>query len=342
MRPTFSIIVFTVLSGAGYGLWFLLGVGLAVAWPSCRLSGVEDDPSVPFCTYPSIVVAMLIAGFVLATVGLLASVAHLGKPQRAWRALSQWRSSWLSREGIAALATFLPAVAIGGYLASWWLGDVPKGSDAEAWLYPGVVLRPAGALLALGAAITVMCTANIYASLKPIRAWNNRFVVRVYLWLSLYTGTLLSAAFSAMSATVTDRMPTLLAGVAILAAYCGLLKRLYWRDIDRAAQADVGRATGLDALGDVRTFEQPHTEENYLTHEMGFVLARKHARKLRSIALACAFVVPGLLAVVALVLPPFRAPAAWLALAVGMPGVFVERWLFFAEARHTVMAFYGR
>src|SRR3954464_8861309 len=105
MRPTFSIIVFTVLSGAGYGLWFLLGLGLLAARSSC-----SADP-VP-CIDSALVASALIAGFVLVSIGLLSSVAHLGQPLRAWRALSQWRSSWLSREGVAALLTFLPAVAI--------------------------------------------------------------------------------------------------------------------------------------------------------------------------------------------------------------------------------------
>jgi hypothetical protein len=45
----------------------------------------------------------------LVSLGLLSSTFHLGHPERAWRAFSQWRSSWLSREGVAAVATYLPA-----------------------------------------------------------------------------------------------------------------------------------------------------------------------------------------------------------------------------------------
>ena len=61
-----------------------------------------------------------------------------------------------------------------------------------------------------------------------------------------------------------------------MAALGLLLKILYWRDIDRMPPVSAGAATGLETLGTVRSFEQPHTEENYLTREMGFVLARKH------------------------------------------------------------------
>ena len=91
-----------------------------------------------------------------------------------------------------------------------------------------------------------------------------------------------------------------------------------------------------------RSFEQPHTEQNYLTHEMGFVLARAHARKLRTLAWVAGFLVPAVLATSGLALPALRGGAAWLALISGMTGILVERWLFFAEARHTVIAYYAR
>ena len=48
----------------------------------------------------------LIAGAVLVAVGVIASLWHLGKPARVWRAFSQWRSSWMSREGVFAIACF--------------------------------------------------------------------------------------------------------------------------------------------------------------------------------------------------------------------------------------------
>jgi DMSO reductase anchor subunit len=89
----------------------------------------------------------------------------------------------------------------------------------------------------------------------------------------------------------------------------------------------------------VRSFEQPHTEENYLTHEMGFVLARKHSRRLRAIATVLIVGAPFAIWPLSVVLGDF---ASWLVVALGMLGVFVERWLFFAEARHAVVAYYGR
>ena len=88
MHPALSVIFFTTLSGAGYGLLAWLAIASLVG----GLPG------------PVRIVATLIA-LVLASAGLLASFWHLGKPMRAWRAFSQWRTSWLSREGVAAVLT---------------------------------------------------------------------------------------------------------------------------------------------------------------------------------------------------------------------------------------------
>lgn len=343
MRPTFSIICFTVLSGIGYGAWFLLGIGLTIG-PLCGPRSVPDASGVTLvlCHTPFESFDGLLVAFASVIAGLLCSLGHLGKPQRAWRALSQWRSSWLSREGLAALSTFVPATLL---LAREIFNAIaaartqPEGVATPGWLLPDSLLwQFLGVALATGSLLTVFCTANIYASLKPIRAWHDRHVTPIYLLLSLYSGALLLLAFSMWN---SDRR-ILLVGMIALAPLVAWLKHQYWRSIDVQPAIDAGRATGLDSLGRVRSFEQPHTEENYLTHEMGFVLARKHARKLRVIALSAGFLAPALLAVLGLVVPAVAPVAAWLALSAGVTALFVERWLFFAEAKHAVMAYYQR
>ena len=90
-------------------------------------------------------------------------------------------------------------------------------------------------------------------------------------------------------------------------------------------------------MGAVRPLMPPHTSENYLQHEMGFVVARKHAAKLKMISLALGGVLPVLLLVVA----PFSVAALLAAVMAHVVGMFVERWLFFAEAKHAVMLYYG-
>jgi DMSO reductase anchor subunit len=308
VHPSLSVILFTTASGAGYGLLALLGVLVPFGvLPADRMFGF---------------VALALALGAI-TAGLVSSAFHLGQKQRAWRAFSQWRSSWLSREGVAAVATYVPA-----------------GLFGIAWVFLGVILEAAGLLSALGAIVTVFCTAMIYRSLKPVPRWHNRWVVPNYLALALMSGIL----WLVLVLQLFGAPPLLNVAVPVVIALAAFLKLAYWRFIDgAAATSTAGSATGLGSLGTVRLFEAPHTSENYLLKEMGFRIARKHAAKLRRIAIALGFGLPFLLSCVPLVVWGWPAVAAtFLAAVLGTIGVFVERWLFFAEAQHAVTLYYGR
>jgi sulfite dehydrogenase (quinone) subunit SoeC len=104
----------------------------------------------------------------------------------------------------------------------------------------------------------------------------------------------------------------------------------------KAAQT-MGTATGLGGIGEVTVFEQPHTGGNYLMREMIFVVGRKHAQKLRVIALFLVAVLP---AVMLAVLPSAIWVFAFAAIC-HLIGAFAARWLFFAEAEHVVGLYYG-
>jgi DMSO reductase anchor subunit len=314
MHPAFSVIFFTALSGAGYGLMAWLGALVLV-----RFGGGDALPP------RSLAVALALA-LILVSVGLLSSTLHLGKPMRAWRAFSQWRSSWLSREGVMAVATYVPASAL---LAWAWFSGAPR-ETASVW--PAIA---AGALV-VGAALTVVCTAMIYASLKPIPAWRHRLVVPAYLAFALLAGAALLAALPGTGDIARIATFALIPLALITAA----IKFGYWRDIDRTPLTVTrGDAVGLPQR-ELDVFERPHTEDNYLTREMGYVLARKHGRKLRRIALVLFAAVPALLSLLALALPAADAIAMPLAALSLLTGTLVERWLFFAEARHLVTLYY--
>lgn len=313
MNPAFSVIFFTTLSGAGYGLWFWLSLWAMFGKPGGHGAAI------------ALVVGMPLAA-VMVAVGLLSSTLHLGKPLRAWRAFSQWRTSWLSREGVLAVATYLPFV---GMVAMILLGKASATS----------LLMMFFALLALGSLATVACTAMIYASLRTVPAWSHPLVLHAYLLFALHVGGLLAALQVAIASA-----PGNMAGLAILMSSFALwrLKRRYWRDIDAGPMpATRASALGLPRERGVQVFERPHTEANYLTREMGFVLARKHSRRLRAIAVILFSAIPALCALPLWLLPHADA-LPWLAVASlsALLGSMVERWLFFAEARHVVMAYY--
>ncbi|WP_224548762.1 dimethyl sulfoxide reductase anchor subunit family protein [Mesorhizobium sp. CA16] len=311
MHPAFSVVFFTTATGAGYGLLALLGL----------LGGFGVIPADFWLGLAGMGLAL---GLVVA--GLLSSTGHLGRPERAWRAFSQWRSSWLSREGVASVATFIPAALFG-------IGWVLLGQSG-GWV------AVAGLLAAAGAVMTICTTGMIYASLKPIAQWHSRYTLPAYLIFAAMTGSVLANALLQGFKLGSTAMPIW----ALLATLAGWgWKLATWRYNDRLEiPTTANTATGL-AGGTVRSIEWPHTEENYLLKEMGFRIARKHSAKLRLITQALAFATPAaLLAIVYFVPWPLGAIASVLAAGAQLAGMLVERWLFFAEAKHTVTLYYGR
>ena len=321
MHPAFSVLAFTTLSGAGYGL---------LAWTMLLLA--FERPGALMGNTPLLFLGLIATATGLFTVGLLSSLGHLGQPQRAWRAFSQWRTSWLSREGVMAVLVYLPVLTL-----AWWLSAPLRGVEAGAGL-PDDVRWVIWVTLA-GALLTVVCTAMIYASLKPIPAWRHGLVVPVYLVFALLCGLLVMMLGQRLAGGVA--IAPLLVVAGFLAGLLALMKWLYWRGIDRRP-LPVGKtsALGLPEGREVSVFERPHTEANYLSTEMGFVLARKHARKLRALSVLLFGLVPVAGCWLAWMFPDAATPVLAVAVLASLLGALVERWLFFAEAKHLVMLYY--
>jgi len=287
MHPAPSVILFTTLSGLGFGMLFWLGLG-----------------------YPDVsgwvAFVFFAIGFALAGGGLASSTFHLGRPERAFKAFTQWRSSWLSREAWAAVFAMLTMGLYAGLVVFFDLRVALLG-----WLGAGLSLA------------TVFTTSMIYTQLKTIPRWHSPLTPPHFLAYALAGGAL-------MAGQISFALPLL-----ILA---GLVQGALWWQGDKALDASgttLATATGLGPSP--RAFEPPHTGSNYLTREFVFVIGRKHAAKLRIIAATLAFGLP----VLALLLP-FSHVMAGVAVISHLAGVIVARWLFFAQAEHVVGLYYGR
>jgi DMSO reductase anchor subunit len=307
MHPAYSVIFFTTASGGGYALLILLSLlGLFGILPAERWLGLTG----------------FLVALIAVTAGLLSSTYHLGRPERAWRAFSQWRSSWLSREGVLAVATFVPAGLMGLGWVIW----------QEIWWLPAL-------LLAVLACATIGCTAMIYASLKTVRRWSNGWTLPAYFAMGFCSGSLWLSLILALFGLGTGVVGAI--AIAAIAA-AAFVKFGYWRFVDsEIGVATAESATGLGRFGKVRLFAAPHTEENYLLKEMGFKVARKHALKLRRIVWLCAFAVPLAALLLAMIQPAIGAIFLAAGVAGNALGTLAERWLFFAEARHVVTLYYG-
>lgn len=288
MHPAPSIIAFSTFSGLGLGLLFWLGV----------------DTTAPTGW---VAFAFFAIGYALAVGGLVSSTFHLGRPERAIKAFTQWKTSWLSREAWCAVSAL---VVMGLYAFLLVFFDMQI-----------LVLGWIGAALCL---LTVYTTSMIYAQMKTVPRWNTALTSALFLALSLAGGALLSGR---------------VAIALLLLLIAGALQGIWWRTGDRRfAQSGttLKTATGLGSIGEVRAFEPPHTGTNYLLNEMVYTVGRRHAEKLRLIALVLMLVLPVLLLLLG-------NPHVFgvLALLSHVAGVLVSRWLFFAEAEHVVGLYYG-
>ena len=289
MHPAPSVILFTTFSGLGFGMLFWLGIG-------------QPTPT------GWVAFAFFAIAYVMAVGGLLASTFHLGHPERAIKAFSQWKTSWLSREGVASVAALIVMALYGAGLVF---------ADTAI-----PVLGYLGAALSL---LTVLTTSMIYTQLKTVPRWNHWTTPALFLSLSLGGGALFAGQ----------------TGFALpLLALAAAVQVFAWISGDTrfaASGTTLSTATGLGTMGKVKAFEPPHTGTNYLLREFVYVVGRKHAMKLRVLSLLLGYGVP-----LALLMLPINHGLALLAIAAHVAGILASRWLFFAQAEHVVGLYYGK
>ncbi|MEO0670168.1 MAG: DmsC/YnfH family molybdoenzyme membrane anchor subunit [Pseudomonadota bacterium] len=289
MHPAPSVIFFTVFSGIGFGLLFFLGLGY------------------PFVT-GWVAFAFFTIAYLCAVGGLVSSTFHLGHPERALKAFTQWRSSWLSREGWCAVIALI-------LMAIYGAGLVFFGTR---WGLIGL----AGAVFS---ALTVFTTSMIYTQLKTIPRWNSPLTPVMFMSFSLAGGALLAGQV------------TWAIGLIGVAAAVQIVLWLQGDGALAGSGTDLATATGLGTGGTVRAFEPPHTGTNYLLKEFAYTVGRKHSLKLRVISMVLFAGLP-----LVLLLLPFSHLLAVVAVVSHVAGALAARWLFFAEAEHVVGLYYGK
>ena len=306
MHPAPSIILFSTLSGAGFGLLALFCLGL----------GPAGNHWFYWIT--------LIAGYLLATSGLIASTFHLKHPERALRAFTQWRSSWLSVEGVLAVGT---------------LGMIAIYSIFLLFLNENIFwVGLTGAVLAIS---TVFSTSMIYAQLPTVPRWHTPITPLVFLICATSTGLLIFSSIVEILST-GHSIYTYLAIASICFAWLTIY--LHWSFFRKTTLGEVGftpeSATGLGDWGKVKLLESPHTNPNYLMKEMVYVIGRKHSDRLRQISVVLGAIIPIILLILGLVIE-FRMILFPLTALFHLLGIIISRWLFFAEAQHSVSLYYG-
>ena len=301
MKPALSVIYFTVSSGAGLGLlvWLLIA--------SLMADHIRMDA---LTFYKGAVIAAL-----LITAGLLSSTRHLAKRKNAVYALTRWRTSWLSREGLLAIALY-PVAALHLYALN---NGLPQVTPITLWL-----------LIVLAIAI-MFSTGMIYGCLKTIPRWNTWMTPAKYVLFGLTSGAVLLPAVLSLRPAEVGPVGRPMVAVLLLAV-SAVFYVAYLMKHPRKSHR-INDALGFSE-GKVRLLDAGHSHGTFLTNEFGFALARERARVLRWFAIVCGFVVPLVLC--------YFSKWFWTASLLCLAGLLVERWLFFAEAEHVVRLYHGQ
>lgn len=307
MNPAFSVVFLTTLIGAGQGLFLALFLAELAGFGS-------GDPGEHALLAASGAVAL---GFT--ALGLLASVFHLGRPERAWRTAAMWRTSWLSRE-VIALPAFMGLVFVWS-VAHWF------GSQATLWI---------GWLATLACLALFVCTGMVYASIRFLQEWASAFTLVNFALLGLASGFLLATALAAYAAPEWAGTYGLLAFVFTVAGAIGRglsLQRNARLKPKSTLQSAIGirhpkiaqRSMGFMG-GSFNTREFFHGRQaGFLRQIKWFFLIAAFLLPLLLLALGLVNGVPGLLA---------------LAFVVQYLGLLAERWFFLAQANHPQNLYY--
>ncbi len=303
MNPAFSVVLFTTISGAAQGLVVVLALAM--------LAGRTMAPA--------FVGAALTVAEAMLVIGLGASFAHLGRPERAWRAVLMWRTSWLSRE-VIALPAFIGLVGLW-----WWL--LREGIDTP--LLPLATIVMAGVLW--------YCTGMIYACLRFIEEWAQPLTPINFTMIGLSSGLMLACALAAVAHE--DRLLAAAGPSAVIVTLIAWALRMLAlrRNAMIKHKSTLQSATGITASNLVQK-SMGMSAGSFNTREFfhGRTLAVVRRMKLALIVLG--FALPVLLGSTALI-----GGATWpwfLAVLCQIPGLLADRWFFFAQAKHPQNLYY--
>lgn len=321
MHPAFSVVFLTTLIGAGQGLFLAL-----FTVESYAAFGLLPAQSDSFYAVGSAITMILLV------LGLFASFFHLGRPERAWRSATQWRTSWLSRE-VIVLPAFMGTVFCYG-VAHWFginpvLAELPSGAPVNITAALGTL----GTVLAFALYI---CTAMIYACLRFLREWHTPLTVINYILLGGASGFTLAAALAATEAP--DVMP-LLASWALIITALGLIGRVatLMRNARLKPKSTLQTAIGIKHPKIVQK-AQGMMGGAFNTREFFHGQSKLVLRSVKWLFLLMVFILP--LGLLGIGLSAAAGGVLMLAFAVQYLGLLAERWFFFAQANHPQNLYY--
>jgi len=322
MHPAFSVIFLTTLIGAGQGLFLALYSGQLFS--VFRLLP-EQDP-VYFYAFGSLVALVLLVA------GLVSSFFHLGRPERAWRSATRWRTSWLSRE-VIALPAFLAVVAAWGLIQYLGWNPVLLTFSNRFEIDLALVV---GAVAVLLCFTLFLFTGMIYASIKMLQEWATPLTVINYTLLGGSSGFLLATVFAAWQGS---GMTWFFGGWSVILIVISFLTRSasLYRNARLKHKSSLQSAIGI-RHAHIEQKAQGSMAGSFNTREYFHGASQFKFKSVKWIFLILVFPVPLVLVTIGLGVHAISLLMA--AFLVQYVGLLMERWFFFAQANHPQNLYY--
>lgn len=323
MHPAFSVIFLTTLIGVGQGLF--LALFSAQAYGMAKILPVQSNE---FFATGGLIALLFLLG------GLFAAVFHLGKPSyfitRAWRGMTQWRTSWLSRE-LIAMPIMIGLTFI--YMVVYHFG---LDADLYGWGVPGQLPLTVGIATTVAAIALFICTGMIYAAVKFLQEWACALTPVNYFLLGTASGFTLATAYAA---AYGDGLVQFFGNWAIVLTLAGLITRAasLFRNSRIKRKSSVQTAIGVRHTK-VQQKSMGMMGGSYNTREYFHGKTAAFLKSVKWIFLVLTFGLPLFLLWAGLVMGD--AGLFLLAFILQYVGLLFERWFFFAQANHPQNLYY--
>lgn len=322
MHPAFSVIFLTTLIGAGQGLF--LALVTAQVYSAVELVTVRESGS--FYAIGAVIALLLLIA------GLVASVFHLGRPERAWRAATMWRTSWLSRE-VIALPVFIFIVFIYAIVHGFSLDFTVIQLNPEVSVPLSIIIGVIGTVVCFALYI---CTGMIYAVIKFLQEWATPLTLVNFIFLGMASGFTIATVYSFLQA---PELINLFAGWALLLTLLAAITRI--SSLIRNAKIKP-KITPKSAIGirhpKIKQIAQGAMGGSFNTREYFHGQRDVIVKIVKWSFLVLVFFLPIILLSVGLFVK--LGILFFIAAIVQYIGLIAERWFFFAQANHPQNIYY--
>ena len=264
MHPEMSLVLLTVLAGAGQGL-FILIVVLDVLFSG---TGIVTSQ---FITYGCIV------SIAFQVIGIIASTSHLGNPERGWRAALMVKNSWLSRE-VFALSAAAGAAVI--YLAMTYCG-----------MY-GILKLVVGLVGMIAGAGFLVASSMVYTSVSFIKEWANAYTPANFFILGITSGFAVGFAILNYTSPFTP-LNIVINGLLVLSGVTAMVMKLLSYHYNAKAYVSVNIKNAVSVNDpDIKLMDMGTSYDHYNTKEYFHSVTAQGMANAKLQVLALAFVLP--------------------------------------------------